>query len=78
MEIRKSEKNVKIIIYFHFNNKIQKKSILLFVYRNKNTMRLTKVLFDKFSEIPRHYRFIRYGPKKWRDYQARDYEPPYW
>lgn len=41
-------------------------------------MRLTKVLFDKFSEIPRHYRFIRYGPKKWRDYQARDYEPPYW
>jgi len=41
-------------------------------------MRLTKVLFDKISEIPRHYRFVRYGPKKWRDYQARDYEPPYW
>lgn len=43
-------------------------------------MRLTKLLLAevKLSEIPRHYRFIRYGERKWRDYQMRYYEPPYW
>lgn len=38
-------------------------------------MRLTKLLLE---DLPRHYRFIRYGQQKWRDYQTRHYEPPYW
>ena len=41
-------------------------------------MRLTKLLLEEANNLPRHYRFIRYGKIKWRDYQARDFEPPYW
>jgi len=47
-------------------------------------MKWTKVLFTKrgwlrFPGIPPDsYKLIRYGKTKWRDYQPREIEPPYW
>ena len=47
-------------------------------------MKLSKLLLARRgwlrfpSETPESYRLIRYGEIKWRDYQPREMDPPYW
>ena len=47
-------------------------------------MKLSRCAFAKRgwprsrTEAPESHRFIKYGPVKWRDFQAKEFDPPYW